>query len=127
MADLRRLNDVLDLWQPEPAPDDFLETLMLEVAKLSPEGGVQHYRQPAQAAPIRTLDLLRHLAVAVVLSLALSWGIVPWLTGPQALAATGADRLVHSYATASDSVTKDTANVIESLTGKLNFEEWMNR
>jgi hypothetical protein len=128
MAELRRLNDLLDLWQPEPAPDDFRATLMLEVAtRFSPEGWVQHCRQQTQAASIHTLDLLRHLAVAVVLALALSWSIVPWLTGPQALAVTGADRLVHSYATASNSALQDTAIIIEGLTVKLNFEELMSR
>jgi len=128
MAELRRLNDLLDLWQPEPAPDDFRATLMLEVAtRFSREGEVQHRQQLAQAAPIRTVELLRHLAVAVALALVLSWGIVPWLAGPQALAVTGADRLVHSYTIASDSVLQDTVIIIESLTIKLNFEELISR
>jgi len=127
MADLRRLNEMLDLWRSEPAPDDLLDAVMIEVSKLSPGVSVQHCLQPVPTSPAQTPGLLRHLAVAAALALALSWGIGSWLVAPQALAATGADRLVHSYATASDSVMQDTANVIESLTGKLNFEELMNR
>ncbi len=127
-AELRRLNELLDLWQPEPAPDDLLEALLLKVGQLSSEGRARHRSQPVQAVPVRTPELLRHLAVAVALSLAFSWGIGPWLAGPyQMLTTTETDRLVHSYTTTTDSVMKDTVNVIESQTAKLNFEEWMNR
>lgn len=127
LAELRGLNELLDIWQPEPTPEDLLASVLQEVGKLSMEGGNRHCRQVVPAIPGRTAELLRNLAVAAALALVIVWGTGPWLSGSQAMAGESTGSLVNSYTRASDTVLQQAVSMTEKLCDRLNFEEWMKR
>lgn len=126
LSDLQELNGLLDLWQQEPAPEDLLEQVMQQAGK--PPAPVQQQRR-GQPGPIFNCPavLLRHLAMAAALALALAWCGGPWLSGSQALAVSDADKLVSGYTTASDNFLQGAVGRLETLLNKLNLEEWMRK
>lgn len=127
LAELRELDALLDLWQPEPAPEDLLESVMQAVGRPSSEGGDRHCRQAAPVMPGRTAQLLCNLGVAAALALAIVWGTGPWLSGSRAMAGESADSLVNSYARASDAILQQAVNTTWKFYDRINFEEWVKR
>lgn len=127
LAELRELDALLDLWQPEPAPGDLLESVMQAVGRPSLEDGDRHCRQAVPALPGRTAQLLCNLGVAAALALAIVWGAGPLLSDSRAMAGESADDLVNSYARASDTILQQAVDTTWKLYDRIKFEEWVKR
>ncbi len=118
LAELKDVNELLDLWQQESAPEDLLQSVMQSLRR-QPQRQLEE--QPVAG---RTAMLIRHLAVAAILALAFTWGAGPWLANAEVV---DANKLVSSYAGASDNVSKHTVSTAERVFSKLNYEEWLRR
>lgn len=155
LQEIRQLDLLLDSWSTEPAPDDLWNSVMAEVDKCCPPsepvlkraGGSHWHGQstygkraelvPGNMAAATTVSstysgrpglLLEDLAIAAVISLAISWSAGTWLDGDQILAI---GESINSAVTACTQVVDTALEYVNGTVGeyihKFFFEEWKQR
>ncbi|MCG9967305.1 zf-HC2 domain-containing protein [Pelotomaculum terephthalicicum JT] len=89
LKELQRLDRLLDLWRPEPAPDNFWADVMAEAAQSAfPQpAGTRSVNRQRYSLPTffkqPEMSLLRDLLTAAAVSLAIFWGAGGWFDGRQ--------------------------------------------
>jgi hypothetical protein len=132
LEELRRLNRLLDFWEPDPAPDGLWESVMAEVSRINPDPGPQ---QRDGGAPVQKrfipprsnarLELIRDLAVAAAISLVLFWNAGVWLGEGKMLAAgKNVTGYVAAYSRVTDTAVERFTETTGEYTRKIFFEEW---
>jgi len=89
LEEFQRLDRLLDLWQPEPAPDNFYEDVMAKVAQSAfPQpAGTRSMSRKRHSLPAffkqPEMLLLRDLLTAAAVSLAIFWSAGGWFDSRQ--------------------------------------------
>ncbi|WP_092471814.1 anti-sigma factor [Desulfotruncus arcticus] len=125
LNELQRLDLLLDQWEPEPAPPDFWNSVMTRVAEESVNLHGNNRRMGYSKRPVL---LLRDLAVATAVSLALFWNAGPWFSGSQVLVAgKSVNGAVVTYTRVTDTALTRLTETAGAYTQKIIFEEWKLR
>ncbi len=142
LEELRQLDRQLDLWQVEPAAEDFWALVLAEVEKAEvkkteaktavPNNGSsspqtrssinERSRWSESTQPL--LPLLRDLVAAAAVTLVLFWNTGAWMGGEQMLAAgKGLTGIVERYSQLTDLVWDQAAGAAEGYTQKIFWRE----
>lgn len=130
LAAMRKLDRLLDLWDTAPAPGDLYTSVMEEVARagspLSTGKKPVPWRNRFDPSPAGRWPgpLLRDLAAAAAVSLAVLWGAGNLLEGLQAAAGKSAGEAASAYTRTVDRAFAQAAGTADEYTRKIFFEEW---
>lgn len=134
MQKISQLDGLLDLWQTGSAPGDLWDGIMSEVSQTTPlpEPGARQVTSCKLFGQLvfanRPVQLLRDLAVAAAVSLAIFWNAGAWFTGGQMLAAgKSINGTVAAYTQVADTALERAAGTAGEYTRKIIFEEWKQR
>ncbi len=141
MEELRQLDRRLDLWQVEPAAEDFWVSVMAEVEKRETEKSERKTAVAQSGSSLQNrssfnrrskwsestqplLPLLRDLVAAAAVTLVLFWNAGTWMEGEQMLAAgKGVTGFVQLYDRLTDQVWEQAAGAAEGYTQKIFWRE----
>lgn len=130
LEEFQRLDQLLDLWQPEPAPDNFYKEVMAEVAQsaLPQPAGTRSMKSKRHSLPAffkqPEMLLLRDLLTATAVSLAIFWIAGGWFDGRQMTDYGDSIKDVTSaYTGTVDKFLERTTKAAEEYTRSIKFEE----
>jgi len=134
LKELQKLDRLLDLWQPEPAPDHFWEAVLAQVAQNTlPQSdptqsmGRKQYGLPAPVKPPGML-LLRDLLIAAAVSLALFWSSGDWFEkGQMADYGNLINGMTSTYTSTVETFLERTTGATEEYTRMIFMEEMKQR
>lgn len=134
LEEMRQLDRVLDLWDPEPAPGDFWHTVLAEVAK----DGFPYNNPPKTGKDGKLFGLpawgrmpgfiLRDLVAAAAVTVLIFWNAGALLEGGKMTAAgKNVNGAVAAYTRVTDIVLEQAAETAGKFTRKIIFEEWKQK
>ncbi len=122
---MRQVNRLLDTWQTEPAPGALLEGVMAAVTREARGAAAAGARPGVNAPPRgkRPAAVLRDLAVAAAVSLALFWSSAAWLPGrPLTAAGQNVNGAVNACAQLAGAAVDQLTETAGKYTSKILFE-----